>query len=125
MKVGADAREDGRVLDRFRVALGDLWPHVAPHCVDAPEDDLGRLVAQVRATSTTREPERGTEPASELEALLAGWKHYGGPERAVLRGAVAYLSEPEDAMPDAAPGSLDDDNAVVDAAIRVILRRAG
>lgn len=110
-----------RVLDGFRRRLGPLWAEVEPYCADSGPDDLPHLVRQVRECSRP-ECARAHALASELEALLAGWPHYGVHERMVLRGAVSYLAECEDPTDDDEAG-LDDDDAVVDAAVRVLLRR--
>lgn len=110
------------VLDGFRHRLGPLWADVAPHCVDSAADDLPRLESQIRRCSR---PECARHPAlaRELEAMLAGWYHYGPPERMVLRGAVDYLAASDKAVPTV--GLMrDDGDLVVSAAVRALLRGA-
>lgn len=110
------------VLDGFRHRLGPLWAAVAPHCVDSTADDLPRLQSQIRRCSGPECP-RHPQLARELEAMLAGWCHYDPPERMVLRGAVDYLAESDKAAPTIALVH-DNDDIVVDAAVRALLRGA-
>ena len=104
------------VWEVFRRNLGELWYEVAPlcHTVEDPSELAAALHGEDR-------PDARTLP--DLEALLAGWPHYDATRRAVLSGAVAYLTESD--PEEASPGELlrADQEVVVDAAVRAILRR--
>ncbi|WP_168581763.1 hypothetical protein [Gephyromycinifex aptenodytis] len=121
MSTGFETADNSHVLTRFRHRLGPLWDDVAPHCVEAGAEDLPRLKNQIRRCSR---PECATNAqlARELEALLAGWPHYGSCERMILRGAVDYLAEDEAQSPRA--GVARDGDVVVEATVRTLLRRA-
>ena len=106
------------VFERFRRDLGELWTEVAPLCHSA--EDPADLAAALHAQDGTL---RRVLP--DLEALLAGWTHYDSSRRAILTGAVTYVTEdrPADAPthPEATvPGA---EEVVVDAAVRAFLRR--
>lgn len=112
-----DTSSNPVVFERFRRDLGELWNEVAPLCHSA--DDPAELAAAIHAQDSTV---HRTLP--DLEALLAGWAHYDASRRAILTGAVTYVTEggiaPGHAHP--APTGPGSDEVVVDAAVRAILR---
>ena len=115
--VTSDTSSNPVVLERFRRDLGDLWTEVAPllRSAEDPAELAAALHAQNRAVS---------HALPDLEALLAGWAHYDSTRRAILSGAVTYVTDstpPRPARTPAEGGTRDD--IVVDAAIRAILRQ--
>lgn len=105
-------------LERFRRDLGDLWNDVAPLCHSA--EDPAELVAALHAQDGSVH-----RALPDLEALLAGWPHYDTTSRAILTGAVTYVTEAAPARDEAEETPAEhDDEVVVDAAIRAILRRS-
>lgn len=120
-----------RPLQRFASELGEMWPRLAPLCVDLGADDISALVGSTRRTAHRARPELRLL-AGDLEALLAGWNHFDSDERALLRGTISYLEGEADAVgagwraaagrdgrSDAGPARADD---VVGAAVRTVLR---
>ncbi|WP_312718195.1 hypothetical protein [Mobilicoccus sp.] len=105
------------VLDRFRRDLGELWSDVAPllHTTEDPADLAAALHAQDAAANCV---------LPDLEALLAGWAHYDSTRRAILTGAVTYVTEGLPGGDDRRPedGAQGYDEVVVGAAVRAILR---
>lgn len=97
--------EDDPIIVTFVAELGALWPDVAPWCLDPGPD-----VADVPTRPTGH-----THGARDLDALLAGWPHFGPSERAVLSGALGYLGGPAGENDGVAP-------LVVDATVRALLR---
>ncbi len=100
------------VLHRFESELGVLWPDVAPLCTR-------RYVKEgLAADSTPATPLDGRVPwhtvPADLQALLVGWGHYDENERAVLRGAVGFVTDGHRWSPD--------DDTVIEAAVRALLR---
>lgn len=122
------ASEADLTVQRFEKEVGALWPHVAPLCAKCAEsptpdiDELGRLLRTTAASELS--PPRLSGLANDLEALVAGWTHFNTSERTVLQAAMTYLAQREDAVPDHAPDGLADDEIVVNAAVRVLLRRS-
>ncbi|GAB47358.1 hypothetical protein [Mobilicoccus pelagius] len=108
-------------LERFRRDLGELWNDVAPLCHST--EDPAELVAALHAQDGTVH-----RALPDLEALLAGWRHYDTTSRAILTGAVTYVTETTPTRDGAVAGAGEtvgghDGEVVVDAAIRAILRR--
>lgn len=119
MMVSLDGSSNSLVLGSFSRDLGELWSRVAPLCSDA--DDPGDLIATLHE-QMSESPRTHLVP--ELEALLAGWHHYDSDRRAVLSGAVSFLAEDgADAGRRPAPGDGTEDEKVVQAAVRAVLRR--
>lgn len=111
-------------MDVFREELGELWPAVAPRCEPLGTDDVADLsvALEIHLHEHPVCAERVGELANDLMALMAGWAHYGEEQRAVLVGAMRYLTDADDVVPDEQPGGLDDDDRVVGAAVRAVLR---
>ncbi|MCG7322423.1 hypothetical protein [Arsenicicoccus bolidensis] len=111
-------------LESFRDELTDLWgdlERLVAAVDDAAMIDLShRLERHVCAMPDSAD--RLRELANDLMALMAGWQHLGHEERIVLATAMAYLAEADDAVPDHLPGGLEDDDRVVGAAVRAVLR---
>lgn len=121
-----DAEQPGEsALVEFEVVLGNRWPDVAALCVDTTPEEMKQLASMVPAHLANNAVNRGEAAAlaQRLELLLEEWEKLDGPERAVLRGAVSYFLEQDDATPDAVDGGLADDELVVAAAEQVL--RAG
>lgn len=104
--------------EAFEAQLGALWPAVEPFLVETTTEEVkamaeklpGHLVAHSDHGPTARHLGR------QLEHLLSRWETYDAAERSVLRAAIAYFLEPDDAVPDHVAGGLADDAAVVGAA---------
>lgn len=114
----------GGAMEAFRLQLGDLWPHVETRCRALDDDAAHELVGRLRR-HLADQPEgaqRARELANDLTALMAGWVHLDLEGRAVLVGAMDYLLTTDDLVPDDAEGGLDDDDQVVAAAVRAVLR---
>lgn len=114
-------------IRRFEVEVGPLWPYVAP--LLARYEGAAYDAEQALSDLTEALKRRVTNPlagnlANDLRALLPGWRYFSSAQRAVLRTAVAYLVENDDAVPDDAADGYADDDAVVAATIRVLLRRS-
>lgn len=110
----------------FSSRIPHLWGAVAPLCeppVPAPADpeeeaaSLRAEVASRRSGSSSSSDAVGRRPGDELEALLAGWSHFDGERRAVLRAAVRYLARLNRQQRDAAR-----EESLVDAAVAAVLR---
>ncbi|AKT51622.1 hypothetical protein [Arsenicicoccus sp. oral taxon 190] len=114
----------GGALETFRLELGDLWGAVRDRCVALDDDGVVALSRQLEQHLQTHPlvSQRIGELANDLMALMAGWQHFGAEERAVLVAAMAYLADADDVVPDHLPGGLDDDDHVVGAAVRAVLR---
>ena len=112
---------DSPVIDRFEAEVGSLWPHVAPFVVEPADEELPELIDSTRRRGDDAD-DLTRDLAHDLEALLAGWAHYDATERAVLRGAVTYLTEADDAFPDDGPHGYADEEVVVEAAVKALLR---
>lgn len=115
---------DTSALQSFRDELADLWEDLEP--LVRPADDAAMLDLSHRlerhVVLMPGSADRLRELANDLMALMAGWQHLGDEERIVLATAMAYLAEADDAVPDHLPGGLDDDDRVVGAAVRAVLR---
>lgn len=111
-------------IRRFELEVGHLWPYVAPllaryqGLTSDAEAGLSDLTESLKRKAACP---KAVNLANDLRALLPGWRHFTAAQRMVLRTAAAYVVERDDA--DAAPDGMDDD-AVVGAAIRVLLRRS-
>ena len=107
----------------FASRIPHLWPEVGPLCeapVPAPadpEDEADSLRAAVTARRVDSPGDTGRRPGDELEALLAGWSHFDGERRAVLRGAVRYLAQPSRQQ-----WAVAREESLVDAAVAAVLR---
>ncbi len=104
--------------ERFRAALGALWPRVQPFCREVPSplveawsDDLPQHLQGHAAQGP-----RAAELAQRLINLSGRWETYDTHQRAVLAGAVGYFQAFDDETPDKTPNGLDDDAVVVEAA---------
>lgn len=119
--------EPGGPLARFQHEVGDLWWSLGGHCTPLDESELARWLDRLdRHLEGLAAEARSITLANDLRALVAGWAHFDREERAVLCGAIIYLVTIDDAVPDGTPpgDGLDDDDRVVSAAVRVLLRRA-
>jgi len=111
-------------LESFRDELADLWgdlEQLVAAVDDAAMIDLSRRLEQ-HVCAMPDSADRMRELANDLMALMAGWQHLGEEERVVLATAMAYLAEVDDAVPDHLPGGLEDDDRVMGAAVRAVLR---
>ncbi|MCH8613270.1 hypothetical protein [Arsenicicoccus dermatophilus] len=111
-------------LGTFREELGDMWPAVRPLCRALDDDGVVTLSRRLEQHMLAHPAcqDRVGELAADLMALMAGWPHLDRDARAVLVAAMSYLAEGDDSVPDHLPGGLDDDDRVVGAAVRAILR---
>lgn len=109
-------------LTRFKIALDRRWPDVESLCVDTTAEEIKQLAEIVPGHLETHAANHGQAAglAKRLGALLAGWEVLNASERAVLRGAVSYFLEVDDAEPDMSVGGLVDDEAVIFAAEQVL-----
>lgn len=114
-------------IRRFELEVGQLWPYVAPLMARYQGVTSDAEVALAELTESLKRKAAcplAVNLANDLRALLPGWRYFTAAQRAVLRTAAAYLVENDDAIPDDDPDGLADDDAVVAAAIRVLLRRS-
>lgn len=109
-------------LTRFHERLGSLWSMVEPHCVDTSAEEIKQLGELLPSHLSQHSTSHGlaSELAFRLQTLLSGWQRLDADGRVVLRGAVSYFLEVEDAVQDAAPGGLADDEIVILAAEGVL-----
>lgn len=101
-----------------------MWPAVRPLCRALDDDGVVTLSRRLEQHMLAHPAcqDRVGELAADLMALMAGWPHLDRDARAVLVAAMSYLAEGDDSVPDHLPGGLDDDDRVVGAAVRAILR---
>ncbi len=114
-------------IRRFELEVGQFWPYVAPLMARYQGVTCDAELALSELTESLKR--KATSPlavnlANDLRALLPGWRYFTAAQRAVLRTAAAYLVENDDAKPDEGHDGFVDDDAVVAAAIRVLLRRS-
>ena len=120
------SRAPAPAMDRLAAAVPDLWHELGPMCRDLPPEQARALAA--RLDGYLREDglhaDHACELSNDLRALHAGYCHFDADERAVLVGATSYLLTDDDVCPDHEPGGLDDDDRVVRACVRILLRGA-
>lgn len=113
-------------VQRFELEVGQWWPYVAPlmarylGAASEAEAALSDVTESLKRKATSP---LATQLANDLRALLPGWKYFTAAQRAVLRTAAAYVVEGGDREHDDRTHGLEDDDAVVAAAIRVLLRQ--
>jgi hypothetical protein len=113
-----------RPTDVFADALGEVWPAVAPFLTETTAEDVKQLAERLPGHLVNHPTNRPAAEriAGQLASLLESWESYDGEQRAVVRAAVAYFLESNDAVPDHTFGGLVDDEAVVDAAFAALGR---
>lgn len=114
-------------LTDFERELESMWPAVQRHCVETSAEEIKQLAELLPGHLEQHALNHGhaSALAKRLEWLLSGWEELDAGERAVLRGAVSYFLEVEDAAPDMAVGGLVDDEAVIFAAESVLAPSLG
>lgn len=109
-------------LERFQVAVGDLWLSVAQHCAEVPATVAQGWTSELPAHvhDHAHAGPRAAALAERLVTLVQGWEHYDAQQRSVLAGAVGYFLVTADAIHDEAVEGLVDDENVVAAAETVL-----
>ncbi len=124
MQLGA---QTDATIRRFELEVGPLWPYVAPLVARYQRvagDSTSALAALADSLRATVAKPSAKQLANDLKALLPGWQYFSSAQRCVLQTAAAYLSENDEVSADETSDGRADDDIVVAAAVRVLLRRS-
>lgn len=112
------------VLPRFQIELGELWPAVERFCAVTSAEEITQLADRLPGHLAEHKLNGGQAArlAAKLQALVGDCASLDGEQRSVVRAAIAYFLEPDDAMPDHSVGGLVDDEAVIHAAFAALGR---
>lgn len=109
----------------FEAAVGEYWPRVEPHVLETSAEDMAALAARVphHLADHSAHGGKAAKLAMDLQTLVDTWESLDGEQRTVVRAAVAYFLDENDAIPDDQPNGLDDDDAVIAAAYAALGRQ--